>query len=202
MWWRQGKKKKVKKKTLTKKRPQSQYPRCETPDVESAVVPIRAFSSARIQIRKSIPSTSDEKVIRDHNPRHRTEENTPAAEDGDESTGFRDVVPRTNGHTDDSDEVASSSNIDPFRAESREIHTRGDTIQHLTESQLTGQEAHGREKGARPSSRRERALLDEQEQLERIPDIDAIDGFSRRSDEDAADGGGDDEDGCGDGLAE
>ena len=141
------------------------------------------------------------KVVGNQHARHRRQKDRPARNHRDESRGLVDVVPGTHGDADNHDDIRAASDVDVFRPQCRQVHSRRHRVEHDAQCQLAGQEAQAREEGAGARGGRHR-LLREDEDLEGVPEDLTVELGGGRGDEDAAQSRDADRQGCGDGLAE
>lgn len=190
------------KKLLTQQRRHAKHPGREASPVESMAIPVCAAAVPHIHVANVILAPSNQKVIRDNYSCHWAEKHGPATQHRYECSRVRHVVPGTNRYRDHRQDVATSPDVDPLRTQGRHVHPRRYPVEHLAQRKLVDQEPKASEEGARPGRRRHRVGLHRQEQLERVPDVLAVDGRRGARDDDAAHGRHDDEDGRADELAE
>ena len=104
--------------------------------------------------------TSDEKIVTDKDASHPGKEDGPTGEHGDERRSIVDIIPWAYCYGDDSENEASSSDINPSRTQSSHIHSSRNAIQHDAKCKLRRKEREPRKEGASSCSGGHRDRLD------------------------------------------
>jgi type I site-specific restriction endonuclease len=92
------------------------------------------------------------------------------AQNGDESTRRVDKSPRVDEITNETHDKTSTSDIDPSRRESREVHATGNRVLHKISSNLRDEKAHASEETARARGGVVIVFEQELQDGDRVPD--------------------------------